>query len=218
MFTHLFDTSAIVEYYLPPQKGTERLKHRMEYLVVQRTVHRSAALLVPSFCIAETFNTFARLRFRPREIDARLTSDEYEACLTRFREDINWERTFYSYDLNRNHVLAVDEIIPVEHRIAQGDPQKHLSTLDLLVIAMACELAYIGDASQVYLITRDRRMKRVLEALKKADPAELKRLKVHRAIGDPKNKRWVPPNVLLIQEAPAREFPRVDRQPMMNVR
>jgi hypothetical protein len=168
--------------------------------------------------VAEVFNTFARHHFRPSANDRALTKDEYESCMKRFREDINWEKTFYAYDLSRNHIIAVDEIIPIEHKLAASDDEAHLSTLDILVIAMACELAYIGDPEEVFLITCDRRMKRVFEELKRADERDLKRLKVERVIGDPKGKRWVPPNVLLLQDAIVKEFPRVDGQPMMNVR
>jgi len=218
MFTHLFDTSAVVHLYLPEQPKTKRMKAKIEYLVEQRTVHRKATLLIPSFCVAEAFNTFAKLHFRPRESDRALSKEEYESCLTRFREDINWEKTFYSYDLNRNHIIAVDEIIPVEHKLASKDQEAHLSTLDILVIAMACELAYIGDPEKVFLITCDCRMKDVFEELKRVDERDLQRLKVDRVIGDPKGKRWAPPSVLLLQEAIPREFPRVDGQPMMNVR
>ena len=218
MFTHLFDTSAVAHLYLPEQPKTRRLNERVRYLVQQRTIYRKATLLIPSFCVAEVFNTFAKLHFRPSESDRPLTKDEYDSCLTRFRDDINLEKTLYAYDLARNHIIAVDEIVPVEHRLAAGDDEGHLSTLDILVIAMACELAYIGDPEKVFLITCDRRMKRVFEELKRADEHDLKRLKVERVIGDPEGKRWVPPNVLLLQDAMPREFPRVDGQPLMNVR
>lgn len=218
MFTHLFDTSAVVHLYLPEQPKTRRLKARVEYLVEHRTLYRKATLLIPSFCVAEVFNTFAKLHFRPGENDRVLTMDEYDSCMTRFRDDINWEKTLYSYDLNRNHIIAVDEIIPVEHKLAANGDETHLSTLDILVIAMACELAYIGDPEKVFLITCDRRMKKVFEGLKRADEHDLKRLKVERVIGDPKERRWVPPNVLLLQDAIPKEFPRVDGQPPMNVR
>ena len=53
MFTHLFDTSAVVHLYLPEQPKTRRIRARAEYLVQQRTLHRKATLLIPSFCIAE---------------------------------------------------------------------------------------------------------------------------------------------------------------------
>ncbi len=218
MFTHLFDTSAVVYLYLPEEPKTKRRKARIKYLVDQRTLYRKATLLIPSFCIAEVFNTLAKLHFRPGENDRALAEEEYVSCMTRFREDINWESTLYSYDLNRNHILAVDEIVPVEHKLVSNDEEGHLSTLDILVIAMACELAYIGDPEKVFLVTCDRRMKKVFEELKSADERDLRRLKVERVIGDPKNKRWVPPNMLLLQDATPKEFPRVDGQPMMNVR
>jgi len=216
MYTYLFDTSAVVNLYLPRSPQTRRKRSRIEYLVEQRTLHRKATLLIPSFCIAEVFNTFARLCLSPRSDDRPLTEEEYKSCLDHFRDDIHWEKTFYSYDLTRNHILAVDEITPVEHRLAPKQESAHLSTLDILVIAMACELAYVGDPEKLYLVTCDRRMKTVFEVLKETDPNELKRLKVERNIGDPKQKRWVAPNVLLLQDAKANEIPRVDGQRRLN--
>jgi hypothetical protein len=218
MITHLFDTSAVVHYYLPVGNKTQRLRARVKYLVEQRTVYRRAALFIPSFCIAEAFNTFAKLHFRPGPDDRPLSGDEYAACLKNFRQDIHWEKTFYSYDLNRNHILAADEIIPIEHNMPPAEPPRHLSTLDILVIAMACELAYIGDPDQVYLITRDRRMKDVFQMLKEFPIQKRRELQVERPMGEPEAKRWAAPKVLLLQSAAPAEFPRVTGQPALNVR
>ncbi len=218
MITHLFDTSAVVHFYLPVEPRTKRLRARVRYLVEQRTVYRRAALFIPSFCIAEAFNTFGKLHFRPRPEDRALNHDEYADCLKNFRHDIHWEKTFYSYDLNRNHILAADEIIPVEHNMPRGEPPSHLSTLDILVIAMACELAYIGDPREVYLVTRDRRMKDVFQRLKEFPIQKRRDLQIERQMGEPEGKRWEPPNVLLLQSAAPAEFPRVTGQPAMNVR
>jgi len=217
MFTYLFDTSAVVHCYLPEARRTRSMKKKIEYLVEQRTVHREASLFIPSFCIAEVFNTFARMHFGPREDERPLSEEEYKSCLKDFREDIHWEKTFYSYDLTRNHILAVDEIIPVEHKLAASNEAAHLSTLDILVIAMACELAYVADPEKVYLVTCDRRMRTVFEALKEADESDLRRLKGDRNIGHPKHKRWIPPKVLLLQDVGPNEMPRVDRQPPLNL-
>jgi len=217
MFTHLFDTSAVLHYYLPERAKTKRLKLRVTYLIEQRTVYRKATLLIPSFCIAEVFNTFGRLHFRPGVNDEPLTKEAYDICLSRFRDDINWQKTLYSYDLSPNHIIAVDEIIPVEHRLAVKRDSSHLSTLDILVIAMACELAYLGDPEKVYLITCDHRMKEVFEALKNTNESDLKRLKVDRVIGYPNGKRWVPPHVLFLNDAKTNDFPQVDRQAKLNV-
>ena len=94
-----------------------------------------------------------------------------------------------------------------------------MSTLDILVIAMACELAYLGDPERVYLVTCDRRMKSVFEQLKNTPESELKRLKVERVIiGEPEGQRWKPPNVLLLQDAGPNDIPRVEGQPPLNIR
>jgi hypothetical protein len=218
MYTSLFDTSAVVHVYLPEGNRGRKQKRIIEHILEQRTTFHKATLYIPSFCIAEVFNTFARKRFRPKENESALSAEEYKRCLDHFRQDIIWERRLYSYDLSRNHILAVDEIIPIEHQLRRRDESDHLTTLDILVIAMACELGYVGDPEKVFLVTCDRRMKDVFEELKRTDERKRKRLKVERVvIGEPEERRWIAPKVILLQEARASDIPHLERQPRLNV-
>ncbi len=167
MLTYLFDASAAVEIYVPRNEQTKRA---VRYILEQKNTYNHAVLFIPSICIAEVFNTLARKHFKPRDQNDALDRENYQKHLGRFREHVHWGRTLYPYDVSRYHIIAADKIIPVEHDLASKDERDHLSTFDILVIAMACELAYIGRPEDTFLVTCDHRMKRVFEELKKSDP------------------------------------------------
>lgn len=173
---------------------------------------RKAILLIPNFCIVEVFNALAKKHFAERSLD----QGAYARSLERFREDIHWGRNLYAYDLNRYHVIAADEIIPIEHNVAPERDRDHLSTFDILVIAMACELAFIHHAEPVYLVTCDRRIKRVCDELKRLDKTTRQTLKGHGGFKS-LEERWVPPTVLYLPGVKVDEIPRVQGQKPLNL-
>jgi hypothetical protein len=95
----------------------------------------------------------------------------------------------------------VDEIIPFEYAVKrESRPNKdkkydRLSAIDILVIAMASELAYIHGTNSVVLVTGDSRMKRVCEAMSKASLKDRKRHRLFGFLGDIPAQRWPIPNV-----------------------
>jgi predicted nucleic acid-binding protein len=193
MRTYLFDASAAVELYLP---GDRRVKKVVSFFHDQKTRFQEAMLYIPSFCIAEVFNVLARRHFRPEKTDLSLSEDEYRDCLLRFRDDVHWGKIFYPYDLHRYHIVAADRIIPIEHYFAKQDDKSHLSTYDILVIAMACELAYTGIREETYLVTCDKRMKAVVDRFLRVDIDELKRKTPSGPLGEIDKRRWYPPNCI----------------------
>jgi len=190
MKTYLFDASAAVELYLP---GDRRVKNAVSFICDQKTKFHEAMIYIPSFCIAEVFNTFAWKHFRPSKDDELLTKADYDECLKNFRDDVHWGRTFYPYELHRYHIVAADRIIPFEHHFALKDDYKHLSTFDILIIAMACELAYTGIREETYLVTCDKRMKVVVDKFRNFDLDELKRTTPLGPLGEIEKRRWFPP-------------------------
>ena len=152
---YLLDASAVIHLYVPDEQVTPKLDH----LIEQRGLGK-AFLLIPNFCVAETFNALARLHFRKKELNA----DLYQLCKQTFGRDIHNGQFFYHYEMNRYHVLDVDHIIPFEHLFLTERPKGakkgedwSLSTYDVLIIAMGMELDRItGGAAQ--LVTCDRRM------------------------------------------------------------
>jgi predicted nucleic acid-binding protein len=209
VLTYLFDASAAVELYAP---RNERTRKTLEFIAEQRRTHRKAVLLIPNFCIVEVFNALAKKYFAEHSLER----EGYEKCLKRFRQDIHWGKTLYAYDLNRYHVLAADEIIPIEHSVAVEHERDHLSTFDILVIAMACELAFVRPAEDVYLLTCDRRIKKVCDQLAKTDNKVLLSLKVPGLLDEPQGTRWLPPKVLYLPQTRPSDIPRVERQPAPN--
>lgn len=139
----------------------------------------------------------AKKRFKAR--DGALSQSRYLDCLKKFREDIHWGKNFYPYDVTRYHIIAADMIIAVEQRVPSLNERDHLSSFDILVIAMSCELAFVGVAETTFLVTFDRRIKRVFEELKNSSPDQI--LEWTGSVGlDYPIKRWQPPHCLLLQD------------------
>jgi hypothetical protein len=210
MLTYLFDASAAVELYAPQNAKAKKVA---EYIVAQKKIHKQAVLYIPNFCIVEVFNALARRHFKDRVLD----STQYENSLKRFRDDVHWGRTLYSYDLNRYHVIGADEIIPIEHHVASEHERDHLSSFDILIIAMACELAFVGRPEDTFLVTCDKRIAKVLQQLKTTDLNDRREWKVPGVLDDPGTRRWLPPNVLYLPGLKPKELRPVQGQPPMNL-
>jgi len=209
VLTYLFDASAAVAIYV---KERIRVDRAVRYILDQKTVHSRAAIYIPNFCIPEVFNTLARKHFR----EAILDRPTYDSCLQRFRDDIHWGRTLYSYELNRYHIIAADEIIPIEHHLAPEFERDHLSTFDILIIAMACELAFVGEAEDTFLVTCDKRIEKVVQEMKAIRADELKEWKTPGNLDDPGTRRWVPPTDVLYLHKAKLEIRQVPGQPPLN--
>jgi len=210
MLTYLFDASAAVHIYLEEDK---RIRKIVQHIVEQRRTYKQALVLIPNFCVAEVFNTFARKHFKDRRLDR----EKYADCVRQFGQDIHWGKTLYVYDLSRYHIVGVDEIIPIEHRVASETERDHLSTFDILLIAMACELAYAGRPEETFLVTCDKRIKKVLEELKCSKEEVSADGRVIGVLDDRPAHRWLPPNVLYLPGIKAWDLPKVNRQPPLNL-
>lgn len=159
MKTYLLDASAAIEIYLADKQNTGQIMRH----VLGEQERKSATLFIPNFCVAEVFNCFARKHFRENG----MSTDTYKEYLDRFRGDIHWGKTIYSYDLNRYHIVAADNIIPAEQKRELKAGKGPLSTFDILIIAMACELAYTRGVSNTFLLTRDERLNEVCNDIRK---------------------------------------------------
>jgi hypothetical protein len=210
MMTYLFDASAAVELYVPRNAKVEKAAR---FIVDQKRVHKQAALYIPNFCVVEVFNALARRHFK----DGALDGAQYENALKHFRDDVHWGRTLYSYDLNRYHVIGADEIIPIEHHVASEHERDHLSTFDILIIAMACELAYIGRPEDTFLVTCDKRIQKVVEQFKATNLSDRKEWKIPSPMLDHSIKRWVSPNVLYLPTLKSGQIRPVQGQAPLNV-
>ena len=204
MLRYLFDASAVVEAYLPSSPQAART---LNAIFSQREALHQAVFFIPTFCIVEVFNAFARHHFDPTNPRTRIDRSNYEKLLKRFRRDIRWGRRFYPYDLNRYHILAADEIIPVEHAVARRNERDHLSTYDILVIAIGCELTFLGPRENVFLVTADKRIHTVCAELRQFDKAARARMKVPKPYDEPDSSRWFPPKALYLPGLKPAELP-----------
>jgi hypothetical protein len=209
MRTYLFDAPAAVELYLPGDRDVKRV---VSFICEQKTRFQEAMLYIPSLCIAEVFNTLARKYFRPTGDDDRLTDASYGECLRGFREDVHWGRTFYPYEFHRYHIVAAYRIIPIEHHFALKDEKRHLSTYDILVVAMACELAYTGIREDTRLVTCDKRMKDVVDKFRAVDLNDLAGKTPLGPLGEVEKGRWVPPECIDARRIRPGDLERVEGQ------
>ena len=208
--TYLLDASAAIEIYIP---RSSRTKKAIQFILDQKRIFRQATLLIPNFCIVEVLNAFARMRFSQEHEDQPLSAMDYEKHLTRFRDDVHWGKTLYQYELNRYHIIAADTIIPAEHRFPRRYEHDHLSTFDILIIAMACEAAYIGALEDTFLVTCDQRLKHVFEDLKKSDVSGFM---VAGPLGEIDERRWTPPRCVYLPNAGQGELRHVSGQAPYN--
>jgi len=151
-YIYLIDTCAWVNYY----KGDEKVQLLLNHIIVQKGLGR-ATLFMPSFCIAEVFNTFAKWRYRGNDI--KLIENEYTEVKKNFRSHIRRGALLTEYPLHIYHIYNTDYVIPFEHQWETGkDGNWSLSTFDLLIIAMGIELVkHYGD-SPVRIISCDKRL------------------------------------------------------------
>jgi len=190
MITYLLDTSVIVEFYRPQSSynSAEELAHSRELcsIITAQQASDQAILFVPSFCIAEVKNTFAKWHFRKKVFES---AQHYSDCLALFTKHVSNRHFFYSYDLNRYHNINCDMILPIEHtcqtefvvsglpigasqkqikkklmekRIPYDHGRYYLSSFDILIISMGMELKRTM-AKEVHLLTNDYRLHLIAE-------------------------------------------------------
>lgn len=192
MRAFLFDANAVVRLY-HPHAPDDRIK--LERIMAEREIGSRAAFFIPEFCIVEVLKVFAKMHYKTRE----LREDMYRTFLERFREEIHWGSVFYPLALTRYHILAADEIAPLDYE-SPSKRDKELSAFDILLIAMASELSFAFSGAEVFVVTFDKRIKEVCDLFKNAQ-ARTRRPKGRSGGLDwPKVGRWRAPEVLSVSD------------------
>lgn len=151
-YIYLLDTCAWVHYY----KGDPKVKILLDHIIVQKGLNK-ATLFLPSFCIAEVFNTFAKWRYRGD--DVKLTEDEYVKIKDIFRNHIRKGALATEYPLHIYHIYNADYVIPFEHQWDTGkDGNWRLSTFDILIIGMGIELVKHYGSLPVRILSCEKRI------------------------------------------------------------
>ncbi len=200
MDTYLFDTNAIIHFYSGENPEWQR---RIGFLVAKRSESQnSALLLIPTFCIVETFAILARMHFK----DGKLDRVQYKKCRDKFRNDLHWAKVFYPYETSRYHIVAVDEVIALDEitrqLVCERGPDKSLSAVDLLLVAMASELTYMHSTStsHVMLVTCDKHMKEVCNIFRTGHRRRREEFRGDPFFPDIPPGRWPPPEVLYVPD------------------
>ncbi len=156
-YIYLFDTCAWVHYY----KGEPKVKALIDRILLHKGLNR-ATLFMPSFCITEVFNTFAKWRYRGEEIS--IKEDEYNDIKEKFRSHIRRGSLITEYPLHIYHTYNTDYIIPFEH---QWDThEKALSTFDILILGMGIELVKHYGEFPVRIVTAEKRLANIANQLR----------------------------------------------------
>lgn len=184
----LFDASAVAHYYL----FRENFEKTLAFLLSLKE-KKEAIFFLPTFCVAEVLNTFAKYRYRFKLIE----KDLYDDIRTSFIDDVHNRKTFYCYYLNRYHNLNAENVFEIEHttntefhainKFPEGktivEKQKsidsitdelkeksykmrdfYLSSYDILIIAMGMELMRFFGEKRLFIVTKDKRIKTICEA------------------------------------------------------
>lgn len=195
--TYLFDASAILPRYLDERQDWKR---KINSIVSSRERScNDATLFVPTFCIVEVFKVLAQKHFGEQKIDGR----KYEECMQSFREEIHWGKVFYPYEINRYHVTAIDEVLPLDYILSKREPsdKQPLSSADLLLAAMALDLTFLNGSNDcVFLVTCDNRIKKVCGYFRSGHTRDRARMKIRGPLGEPPPDRWPPPKVIYVPE------------------
>ena len=150
---YLIDTSAFV-FSIENMKSTQ-----MDFFVEK--AKGEAFLYMPQFCVTEVFNTYARKFYEENTIQA----DVYGKWRNAFISAIHNRRILYCYDLHRYHNLNAHKIYKLEHKgIPRSSEYDRLSGFDILIIAMGMELKKVHAPNDVFILTRDKRLKRISNA------------------------------------------------------
>lgn len=159
----LIDASALVPSFLDIKTPGPDLnaKQAINKLVAQRVDGR-AILHVPNFCMAECSKAFAKLAYHATG-DHEKGTRIYTKLMTSLLETVSKSQKglIRSYELQREHLVDVEEVFRIEHRLFPHEKHNLLSGLDALVIKMAQHLAHHHGHDQVFIVTGEERMTKV---------------------------------------------------------
>lgn len=183
----LLDANVTAGYYLSRSLGSLRARKRVELILnAIRAGAWNHFLYIPNFCIAEVISVFMKYGFghwnkhvqKAGKIDRRV----YQRLVRQFQIDIHNGKAIYQYELSRYHILGINLVAPIDHHFQVRRGRKNhrpMSTFDHLIISMGIQLAHIHGASNVCILTSDRRLADVLARCKSPIKAStIKKLKL----------------------------------------
>lgn len=180
----LVDACVAAAYFAPATTRSPKLVSRAATLFRGSSTSFEHRLLIPTFCIAETFSVLEKYRWgaswNPHLASGlRLTPRKFAAARGALRIALHNGAQLLQVDLNRYHILAVDLIAPVNHayKIQRNRTKKKnvnpASTYDMLIVAMGIWLQHQIGSDAFTIVTGERRLTHVVaraKSLKLAKP------------------------------------------------
>jgi predicted nucleic acid-binding protein len=159
---YLIDASAVGRYF-DEKIDPKTVKHNIAVNFGRGNIF----YYIPQFCIAEIFNIFAKWHYREEPDRKRISTEKYRSNRNNFKKWIRRRKNMYAYDLHRYHNLNCDKVYKTEHTLPKIDKNKaHLSTFDILIIAMALDLQRIHGSDNLTILSCDERLIAVAKKLK----------------------------------------------------
>ena len=174
----LIDACVAAAYFAPKTTISKHLRSRSKVLIEAASADPEVNVLIPNFCIAETYSTFEKYRWgtwnRHVTPGKRLTANELKKAQDDFGRAIHNGRTMLQYELNRYHIICVDLIAPINahYKIARDRSSKNkknvvpASTFDTLIISMGIWLQKQHGRVHFRLVTGDERIEQIVRRAK----------------------------------------------------
>ena len=173
----LVDACVAAAHFAPKSTVSKNLKSRASAFFTGSSPDVSVKLLIPNFCIAETFAVFEKYRWgktwnKQVKEEHTLTASEFRAARKNFGAAIHNGSRILQVELNRYHILAVDLISPINnaYKIKRDRGKKKnvtpARTYDMLIVAMGIWLQHQFGGENFTLLTGDERLAAVVERAK----------------------------------------------------
>jgi len=148
----LLDANVLVAYYCKDEAGP--VQDRARSLFAARAKGK-IFLFVPNFCVVEAIRAFAKKSWSEQKYGRGSDASEaFEQHKKAFLDDIVDAKLLYSYELSRRHVLSSHRVYERAAMLSyrKGNPP---SALDVLIIAMGCDLERIHGREKFAMVTAD---------------------------------------------------------------
>lgn len=165
----LVDACVAAAAFAPKTTRSANLVARSAALINGTSSSVEPQLLIPNFCIGETFSVFEKYRWgttwnKHVSKATRLTPTEFREARERFHSAIHNGTQLLQVALDRYHILCLDLVAPINaaYRIKRDRGKKTnvrpASTYDLMLIAMGIWLQKQFGAANFAIATGDERL------------------------------------------------------------
>jgi hypothetical protein len=168
----LIDACVAAAFFAPKTTRSKHLRNRSKTLIESATADADVSILIPNFCIAETYSTFEKYCWgtwnKHVKRSNRLTKPQLKKAQDAFGGAIHNGKTILQHELNRYHVICVDLISPINahYKIVRDRTKKKnvvpASSFDMLFISMGIWLQKQLGREHFVMATGDERIEQIV--------------------------------------------------------